>query len=473
MTRGRGRGEQPGRSAAPKRAAPPGQGRRAGSDAAGLQARRIAADILVRVETHLAFADVLLGNRAPELAPADRRLLTRLVLGSIAWRGRLDYELAGLCTQALDKLDPPVLAALRLGLFQIRHLDRIPPHAAVDTAVTLAREAAGRGAGGFANAVLRRAAAGQISLPDRAADEIDYLTIAYSHPRWLVACMIEWFGVDRAEKLMKANNEAAPNTMRLNLVRGTRDEILARTAADGIRVRAGNRLPETASLDAALDYGAPSFREGFLQPQSESSQLVAHMLAPPPGAYIVDCAAAPGGKATHLAEMTDIRGRVVALDLNLQGLRSARDLARRLGDRKILFVNADVAAGVPLREESTGFVLLDAPCTGIGTLRSHPEIRWRLKPGDLQRMSEIQLTMLRQAAALVRPGGVIVYSVCSFAPQEGPGVVRSFLSAHPEFAIERPELPELHGLLQGDHTLATSPDRHGLDGFYAARMRRR
>ena len=197
------------------------------------------------------------------------------------------------------------------------------------------------------------------------------------------------------------------------------------------------------------------------------------MLAPPPGAYVVDCAAAPGGKATHLAEMTDMRGRVVALDVNLQGLRSAREVARRLRDRNLMFVNADIASNVPLREASTGFVLLDAPCTGIGTLRSHPEIRWRLKPGDFQRMAGIQLAMLRHAAALVRPGGVIVYAVCSFAPQEGPGVIRSFLSAHPEFAIERPETRELHELLQPDHTLATSADRHGLDGFYAARMRRR
>jgi 16S rRNA (cytosine967-C5)-methyltransferase len=432
-----------------------------------------ALEILVRVDSHAAFADVMLGHRLAAFAPPDRRLLTRLVLGTLAWRGRLDYELARLCTQPLEKLELSVLGALRLGLFQMRQLTRVPPHAAVDTAVSLAREAAGRGAGGLVNAVLRRATRGVVPMPDRTTDELGYLAVAYSHPRWLVGRFVEWFGVARAEALMAADNEAAPNVMRLNLARGSREEIVARMAADGIGISSGGRLPETAVLESAADFDSDSYRAGLFHPQSEASQLVARMLAPSAGATIIDCAAAPGGKTTHLAELAGTRGTVVALDLNLRGLKAARDLARRLGHRNILFARADIAAGPPLRRESAGFVLLDAPCTGTGTLREHPEIRWRLAADDFGRMAEVQRPMLENAAALVRPGGVIVYAVCSLAPQEGPDVVRGFIARHPEFALERPQAAQLAPWLQNDGTMATSPERGALDGFFAARMRRR
>jgi 16S rRNA (cytosine967-C5)-methyltransferase len=474
-SRGRAGADAPGAPARDRRGAelPPGMARPPERSAAGLEVRRAALEILVRVDSHAAFADVMLGHRLAAFAPPDRRLLTRLVLGTLAWRGRLDYELSKLCSQPLEKLELAVLSALRLGLFQMRHLTRVPAHAAVDTAVSLAREASGRGAGGMVNAVLRRAGREVAAMPDRAADEIAFLTVAYSHPRWLVACFVEWFGVARAEALMAADNEAAPNVMRLNLARASRDEIVARMAADGIGIKAGDHMPETAVLESAVDFDSDSCRAGLFHPQSEASQLVARMLAPSAGSTVIDCAAAPGGKTTHLAELVDARGRVVALDLNFHGLKAARDLARHLGHRNIVFANADLAAAPPLRAESAGFVLLDAPCTGTGTLREHPEIRWRLAAHDFDRMAEVQRAMLGNAAALVRPGGVIVYAVCSLAPQEGPGVVRAFLAKHLEFALERPPATQLAPWLQGDGTMATSPDRGGLDGFFAARMRRR
>jgi 16S rRNA (cytosine967-C5)-methyltransferase len=310
-------------------------------------------------------------------------------------------------------------------------------------------------------------------MPERAADELGYLAVAYSHPRWLVACFVEWFGVARAEALMAANNEAAPNVMRLNLRRGTREEIVARMIADGIAIRSADGLPETAVLESAADFDSDSYRAGLFHPQSEASQLVARMLSPSAGATVIDCTAAPGGKTTHLAGLVDTRGRIVALDLNLRGLKAARDLARHLGHRNIVFARADIVAGVPLRTESADFVLLDAPCTGTGTLREHPEIRWRLAANDFRRMAEVQRSMLENAGALVRPGGVIVYAVCSLAPQEGRELVRGFLANHPDFAIERPQAAQLAPWLESEGTMMTSPERGGLDGFFSARMRRR
>ena len=441
-------------------------------DAAGLGARRVALDILVRVDRGGAFADVLLGHRLAAMPPRERRLVTRLVLGTLAWRGRLDYELTPLCTMPLEKLDPAVLGALRLGLFQMRHLSRIPAHAAVDTAVSLAGEAAGRGAAGFVNAVLRRTARFASPMPERAADEAAYLAVACSHPRWMVELFIRRFGVERAEAMMSADNEAAPNTVRVNLARGTRGEIIARMKADGIEIASEGHLTETIILANAPDLNSESYRAGLFVPQSEASQLVARMLAPAVGADVVDCAAAPGGKATHLAELVGPRGRVVAFDFNLRGLIAARALARRLGHINIDFARADIGAP-PLRTGGARFVLLDAPCTGTGTLREHPEIRWRLKESDLSRMAGVQRRMLESVAALVAPGGVLVYAVCSLAPEEGLEVARDFLGRHPEFSIERPPVPQLGPLLDSDGALVTSPERSGLAGFFAARMRRR
>jgi len=430
--------------------------------AAGIATRKAALEILYRVDHEGAYADVLLGNRLPEFEPSDRRLLTLMVLGTLAWRGRLDFEIERLASRPLAKIDPVVLEILRLGLFQLRHLDRVPKHAAVDTAVTIANsERRTRDASGFINAVLRKAT--RQSAPDFtiANDDTGSLALQYSHPRWMAERFIASFGRADAEALMAANNEAAPTAIRLNLARAPREEILARIKNDGLEVIGEGRFPETLILRGSPHLESESFRDGLFHVQSEASQLIARMLAPTPGAIVVDCSAAPGGKATHLAELVGARGRVIALDLNLAGLRSTRRVARRLHHANIFCARADIANAIPIRLVSFDYVLLDAPCTGTGTLREHPEIRWRLRPGDPARLATLQLAMLRNAAALVRRGGAIVYSVCSLMPDEGTDVVAKFLAEHPQYGIDN------------DGTLLTRPDRDGLDGFFAARIVRR
>jgi 16S rRNA (cytosine967-C5)-methyltransferase len=442
----------------------------------GLASRIAAAEILYRVDNESAYADVLLGGRLPEFAPADRRLITRLVLGTLAWRGRLDYELAHLTGRKLAGIQPEALAIMRMGLFQIRFLDRIPNHAVVDTAVSMAKRIPrARKAAGFVNAVMRRATREAAPMPARERDELSYLAIVHSHPRWLVERFVEWFGVADAERLMTANNDAAPNTIRLNLARGSRTELIEKLEADGFEIRAPGHAPETIVLNAAPNFESRAYREGLFHAQSEASQLTVRMLAPRAGATVVDCAAAPGGKATHLAEMVGERGRVLAIDVNLGGLRSARGLAHRLRHRNVEFVCADVLNAVPLAPSSFDFVMLDAPCTGIGTLREHPEIKWRLKPADSTRMAALQSRMLEHAAALVGRGGAIVYSVCSIAPEEGDGVVDRFLATHGDFAIDRSIAAGavLKDVVDARGFMRTRPDIGGLDGFFAARMIRR
>lgn len=443
--------------------------------AAGLEVRRFALEILQRVETTHAFADVLLGHRIAKLAnPADRRLLTLLVLGTIAWQGRLDYELAQLSSRPLAELDCAVHVVLRLGLFQLRQLTRIPAHAAVDTAVRLAQESRGAAAGGFVNAILRAATRRRAGLPRRSSEPA-FLAVAYSHPLWLVERFVEWFGAADAEALMAADNQAAPTAIRLNLEHGEAHEILAQLGAEGITIAGRGLFPETIRLSGELPLDRAPYRAGLFAIQAEASQLVAHLLAPPPGATVVDCAAAPGGKSGHLAEMVGPGGRVIALDLNLTGLKQGRSVAARLRHRQINFVRCDTAAALPLRPATFGYVLLDAPCTGLGTLREHPEIRWRLQPGDFARIAELQARMLEKGAALLAPGGVLVYSVCSFAPEEGEVVINRFRARHPQFIVDTEHLrgTPLVGLIGADGFMRTRPDRSPYDGFFAVRLKRR
>jgi 16S rRNA (cytosine967-C5)-methyltransferase len=274
---------------------------------------------------------------------------------------------------------------------------------------------------------------------------------------------------------MAANNQAAPNVVRLNLARGRRDDIVARLAASGLDFGRGSFLEETAFLATPSSLGAKIAETGLCCAQSEASQWVARLLAPPAGARVLDCAAAPGGKATHLAELVGNSGRVVALDRNLTGLDRIRGLANRLAHSNLEFICADLTRTAPIRDESFEYVLLDAPCTGLGTLREHPEIRWRLKPSDPARMGGIQSRMLHNVAPLVRRSGALAYSVCSLAAEEGPGVVYDFLSKHPDFALDsQPPVPDsLRKCLQSDGTLLTRPDIGGRDGFFAARLVRR
>ncbi len=442
----------------------------------GLASRLAAAEILYRVDKESGYADVLLGGRLPDFAPADRRLITRLVLGTLAWRGRLDYELAHLTGRKLDGIQPAALAIMRMGLFQLRFLDRIPQHAVVDTAVSIAKRIPeARKASGFVNAVMRRATRETEPMPLRERDEKNFLAITLSHPRWMVERFVDWFGVANAERLMTANNDAAPNVIRLNLARGSRAEIIEKLSANGFEIGAPGRAPETVVLNRAPHFESRAYHAGLFHAQSEASQMAARILAPRAGATVVDCAAAPGGKATHLAEMVGERGCVIAVDLNFNGLRNARGLAYRLRHRNIEFVCADLTVAGPFRPSSFEYVMLDAPCTGIGTLREHPEIKWRLKPSDPGRMAAIQSRMLDNAAPLVRRGGAIVYSVCSIAPEEGEGVVDGFLARHDDFEIDRDIAgrDEFRDVIDARGFMKTRPDVGGLDGFFAARLIRR
>ena len=428
----------------------------------------------MRVETTDAFADVLLADRLARavLSAPDQALATRLVYGTLAWQGRLDHHLKGLVRMPLADLEPAVRAALRLGLYQLLFLDRIPAYAAVDASVGLARAAAGAGAAGLVNAVLRRAAragAGELPLPDPAADPLERLAIEWSHPRWLVERWVAEVGREELPLLLAANNVRGPSAVRANRLRTSRDALRAELAAAGVAARPSPWAADGLVIDdgAARLRALPAWREGRLAFQGEASQLVTMLLAPAPGDRLLDACAAPGGKAVQMAVLLEGRGLVVALDRRPGGGRRIRDEAVRLGAACVEPVVGD--ARQPPLARPFDAVLVDAPCSGLGTLRRHPELRWRRRPEDVPRLAALQREILADVAPLVRAGGVLVYAVCTLAREENEDVVEWFRSAHPAFVLDRPALPA--DLVTPAGHLRTLPHRHGLDGFFAARLR--
>jgi 16S rRNA (cytosine967-C5)-methyltransferase len=364
---------------------------------------------------------------------------------------------------------------LRLGLYQLTLLDRVPPHAAVATSVDLAKGRV-RVASGLVNAVLRRAVRERstLPLPDPTTDPTEHLAVALSHPRWLVERWQQRFGLD-VRDLLAADNDAAPTVLRAR--RGERDALIARLTAAGIGCEPGRFGPDAVRVQAADPHALPGWAEGQFSVQEEASQLVVRLLDPRPRMRVLDVCAAPGGKSAYAAELMRDLGLVVAVDHRRRGVRTLAANAKRLGLRAIAPLGLDArTAAAALPHASFDRVLVDAPCSGLGTLRAHPEIRWRRTPADLARQAAQQRRILEAATPLVRPGGVIVYAVCTLSDEENAGVVESWLRAHPELRRERAEdvlSPEARTLVDADGALCTLPHRDGLDGFYAVRARRR
>jgi len=423
-----------------------------------MDARRLAFEILQRVEAG-GRSDAELGialDRA-RIAADDRALATRLVYGICASRLTLDHTIAAYAARSIERIDVDALLALRIGSYQLLLLDRIPSYAAVDSAVTLLR-GDGRRSAGFVNAILRRIARdGAAPAP---ANPDDAATIALSHPRWLLELWRRELGSDEADALMRANNEPAPSTLRCLIAR---DRALAALEADGLRAAPARYAPD------ALHSEGSAVIAGLVVPQNEASQLVTLLVGASPNERILDACAAPGGKTTYLASLVGAGGSVTAVDPRRASARRIEALLRLTGGR------ARIVAGriqdLPL-DEPYDAVLVDAPCSGLGTLREHPEIRWRRSLADLARYADLQQEILVAAARQVRPGGRLVYATCTLTRAENDDVVDRFLERHPEFAADDADNvhPTVRPFVDAACRFRTLPHRHDMPGFFAARV---
>jgi 16S rRNA (cytosine967-C5)-methyltransferase len=426
--------------------------------------RLVAAEVLMAVEDGR-WSDEALARAldASPMADVDRALATRLVYGTLARRRSLDHTIEAWSARPLARLDPLVLTALRLGLFQLEFLDRVPDHAAISTSVDLvARQA--RSAKGFVNALLRRAQREGLVQPPE-SPETARLGVLHSHPDWLVDRWVEELGAEEAEALMAANNEAAPTCYRSL---EDRSAALRALSAVGIPAEAG-RLGRSAVVVP----GPVRALEGLAVVQGEASQLVVEMLDPRPGERVLDACAAPGGKTAAIAARVAPGPDTVACDPAPRAGERIRASLEQAGIRGGVVFHA--CAVEDLRDGLFDAVLADAPCSGLGTLRQHPEIRWRRTPEDLVHLASRQRSILEAVAAMVRPGGRLVYSTCTIARVENEDVVDAFLDAHPEFVREVADslLPDAASRCDADGTLRTFPHRDGIDGFFAVRLRKR
>jgi 16S rRNA (cytosine967-C5)-methyltransferase len=507
--------------------------RKRGATSPGPRARAV--EILVRVHEEDAWASRLLESiDEGVLDPRDLALLHEIVLGVLRWRGALDGVLRGRLRKPLAGMDPAVREALRVGAYQILYLDRVPAHAAVDESVTIARRASGPGAGGLVNAVLRKIAAERAPLaahiakirsstagtgaavagpggaaPSGAASSrvapvgaqapapkgvLRRLAADYSHPEWMVARLLERFGETEARAWMFANNEPPPLTLRPNPCHSAFAELGLRLAAEGVTTRPAALAPGALRVLEGRPVRTALFASGAYWIQDEASQIVPLLFPPPWEGVSADLCAAPGGKTFVLATgpvvapasaASTVRatrssrapagaspGRVVAFDLHERRLARLLEGALRVAPDRIGAAAADLTAGAPAPDAFFDRVLVDAPCSGTGVLRRHPEIRWRLTPDRLAVLAELQSRLLDTGYALLRPGGHLVYSVCSVEPEECDAVVDAFVARSGARAVD----PRAHldagapfaGAIDAKGRLRTLPHRHGSDGFFAA-----
>jgi 16S rRNA (cytosine967-C5)-methyltransferase len=445
-------------------------------------ARRIAFEILRRVEAEGAYAsDLLHAELSDKTKREDAALATELTMGVLRWRGLLDFLLERHLKGSSASLDPEVLLALRLGLYQLRFLTRVPPRAAVNESVELAKRAGKSSAAPLVNAVLRRAAAEANEPPDKylppGLSPAERLGTLQSHPTWIVERWLRRLGAGRTEGLLEANNRA-PNLAIAVHDSSRNAEIEAMLRSVGMEVKPGRLLRTARIVEGGSPARAEPFRRGWISIQDEASQAIPLLLGVKPGDAVLDLCAAPGGKTSRLARMAAPGGSVIAGDIHPHRLRAMRMQLERLGVHNVKAVALDATTSLPFAK-SFDRILIDAPCSGTGTLARHPEIRWRLVPAELGQFHRRQVMMLRAALEHLKPNGRLLYSTCSLEPEENEEVVREILDGASDLCLAPAETlerqMEMHWaagvpreqLLDPSGMFRTFPPDHHTDGFFA------
>jgi 16S rRNA (cytosine967-C5)-methyltransferase len=436
-------------------------------------ARTVAFTVVLRVFEQGAYADRALPAEA-DRAGLDRRgraLATRLAYGTVQRKATLDHLLAGLAERPVERLDPPVLAAARLGLYQLLWVDGVPDHAAVAESVDLARAVSGRGAAGLVNAVLRRAGregATALLAPLHDRDPAG-AAVLHSVPLWLAERWFAELGPDTARAVLQASNDPAESALRANTLVTSRGAL---AAALDVPTRGDPLLPEALVLEATFDLrGSPLWDQGAAWPQARAAMAVARVVDPRPGERILDLCAAPGGKATHLAALSGNGAEVVAVEQHEGRARALRATAARLHATSVTVDVADAA--IPRTDGPFDRVLVDPPCSGLGTLSAHPDLRWRVTPERIEALAALQARIAAAAAAATAPGGVLVYATCTLSAQENEAVVAKLMRSNHDFDTEdlRDEFASWHHPLV-EKSLLTLPSRDRTAGFFIARLRR-
>ncbi len=443
-------------------------------------ARELAFNVLYKVEKQKAYANVLLEAAfvRTELSVRDRALTTELVYGVLRNRSWLDWVIKRCSNRHWEQISHPVKYILRLGIYQLLKLDRVSAYAAVDEAVKLARSCGEAKATGFVNALLRRVsrqAADVIDIPRKPL--ADYLANQYSHPKWLVERWLKRWGETETEALTKANNRQLPLTVRLNSLKASWEQLTQALTAQGFYFKANGSVAEALQIENAKQLAAlPVYQNGWLEIEGLASMLAVQLLDPQPGESILDAASGRGVNTGHIAQLMGNRGQILALDNSPHKLKQLQRNCRRLGVDIVHSAAQDASRPLGFKEAYFDRILLDAPCSALGVIARYPECRWHRQAGDVTRLSKLQGDILKQAARYLKPGGVLVYSVCSFETEENEGVIQPFLQSNKDFVLDdlSPFLPaDLKTHMNEDGCLRLLPHKWVGDGFFMARLLRK
>ena len=443
-------------------------------------ARRIALDVLHQTTAGSRTLDHWLEaaeSRLMGLSMADRALTHTLIYGTLRWQNRLDYQIDRLVKKP-NRVDPKTRLILRMALFQMHHLDRVPDSAVVHTAVELTKQIGRMWDAGFVNGVLRRATVVRenIDWPDLKFSPAEAIATRHAMPQWLASRWIARYGSVETLRLCETINTVPSLTIRTNTLKTSRENLIDAICAEARQIDSTRYSPEGIVLSGLNKPFSnwSAFLNGWFQVQDEGAQMISHVLAPQPGETIWDACAGLGTKSAHMAQLMQNKGSITASDLHAFKLERLQNEMQRLGisiaKTRCMDLNTTVPfADLPVFDR----ILVDAPCTGIGVLQKNPDGKWKVRPDDLAVNARRQLAILDTTCHALRPGGMLVYAVCSFEPEENEGVVKAFLQKHPEFAITPPkmnsELCSKH-LLTPEGWLKTYPHRHEMDGFFAALM---
>jgi 16S rRNA (cytosine967-C5)-methyltransferase len=436
--------------------------------------RGTAVRLLNRVERSDAYLDRLLDAelRSTEMNELDKGLMNEIITGVIRWRMKLDWVLTGFFHGNFTKAETNIKNALRVGLYQILFLDRVPNSAAVNEAVEFIKRLRGQKVADLVNAVLRNIIRNidNIRYPDINEDRIQHLSVVESHPAWMVRRWVERFGYDETAKMLRANNTPPDLTLRVNRLKIDFTYFLGRLEEGQMQFEKSQVLDYFVRVHHMAGIGqSEMFQKGFFVVQDESAGLAVKLLDPQPGDRVIDLCSAPGGKTTFIGELMRNLGEIVAVDRYESRLNLVRSACQRLGIVNAHFITADASE---LKTLPADRVLVDAPCSGLGVLSKKPDAKWKKEFLDLVSLVTIQNGILENAATIVKPGGVLVYSTCTIEPEENLDLIKAFLGRHPEFTIENASSFVPSSVVTPDGTIETMPHRHGMDGSFAVRLRK-
>ncbi len=439
-----------------------------------IKARKTALKILTEYERRDAFLNLLLeaALSSEDLERRERSYVTELVLGTVRMKKALDFAIECFTDRKIGRIERTVAWLLRMAAYQCLFMN-VPDYAVCDTSVEIAKSLCGQRVVSFVNAVLRALIREKDSInwPDPSKDLIKAIAVRHSHPEWVVKMWLEELGREKAESLCAANNQPKPVSIRVNNLKTKFKDLRDALFGKGISLEEAHYAPEclllrrTGTLSDLTEY-----REGLFTVQDEASMLVTHALSVEPGMRVLDVCAAPGGKATHIAQIMQNRGRILALDINKSRIQSLITLSRRLGIDIIETMVLDSRNAAKVIHEKFDRVLVDVPCSGLGTLARKPDARWRRSPDDIPRLSRLQIEILTSASELVRREGILVYSACTISRRETKDIIHAFLSTAQGFEVE--DIGLTGGLNAEGGYIQLFPDVHGCDGMYIARLKK-